>query len=204
MLSETESLYPFVIDAETVQCRKCGIEVTCTWENFAIGSQTPIVICPECLDMLAVKWGQRWIPPEEFLKTRKRRNGLFPVKTPRERLTLKILCFMAGKENSEFCLGIDASKCVILWVEGEAIGYYYAYKLKSCGLPCLGQLYVRPEFRRRGYATRMVQHWLENNPGEVVVESPNAATLHILEKLGLVKRDGEYYVSTGRVSFVYF
>jgi len=204
MLSETESLYQFVIDAETVKCRKCGIEVSCTWENFAIGSQTPIVICPECLGMLAVKWGQRWIPPEEFLKTRKRRNGLFPVKTPRERLTLKILSFMAKRENFEFCLGINASKCMILWVEGEAVGYYYAYKLKSCGLPCLGQVYVRPEFRRRGYATRMIQHWLENNPGKVVVESPNDISLRILEKLGLVKLEGEYYVSLGRVSFITF
>ena len=135
MLSEVESLYQFVIDAETVKCRKCGIEVSCTWENFAIGSQTPIVICPECLDMLAVKWGQHWIPPERFLKVKTRRNGLLPVKTPRERLILKILSFMAGKENSEFCLGIDASKCVILWVNGFPWARLVCHVLKRLPKP---------------------------------------------------------------------
>jgi hypothetical protein len=38
----------------------------------------------------------------------------------------------------------------------------------------------------------------------VIFESPNGITMHILEKLGLVKLEGEYYVSTGRVSFVSF
>jgi len=185
---------------DAVKCPECLRRVKCISDNLAFWSKTPILICPECNILVAVKYKGKWRLPEGFLKF-EGRSELQHVKGQRDTITLKILNHQARKENIEFKI-VEPKKTVLLWVDGEAVGYFFSYKLK--GQPCLGQIYVRPEFRRRGYATYMLKEWLRRNSGPVIFESPNGIAMHILEKLGLVKLEGEYYVSTGRVSFVSF
>jgi len=188
------------VKVDAVECPECFRRVKCISDNFAFWSKTPMLICPECNVLVAVKYKGKWRLPEGFLKF-EGRSGLHPVKGQRDAITLKILNHQARKENIEFKI-VEPRKSAVLWVEGEAVGYFFSYTLR--GQPCLGQIYVSPRFRRRGYATYMIQEWLRQNSGHVIFESPNGITMCILEKLGLVKLEGEYYVSTGRVSFVSF
>jgi len=191
-------------------CDKCGQIVLVVPDNMLPHPHLEVLYCLNCKDndmfhIIAIKYRRKWRHPNEFLFY-KGREGLVKVSSLRDRITLFVLWHLAKKEASEF-LSIDTVidnklfHAKILWKQGETIGYY-AYTTEENSLPILQQIFVRKEYRRRGYATQMVQNFLDTFKGPVGIESPNEHSLKLLEKMGLVKRTKKAYKPTGRVYFV--
>ncbi|MFH2109727.1 MAG: GNAT family N-acetyltransferase [Candidatus Bathyarchaeota archaeon] len=80
----------------------------------------------------------------------------------------------------------------ILWVEGEAVGYYLANSqqiFEKGSFHCLRQIFVAPQYRNKGYGTIMLYDFLEGRE-HVVIEAPNEKLLGLLKKNDLVDVDG--------------
>ena len=81
--------------------------------------------------------------------------------------------WMSGRRDG----GITKTR--IYWKDERAVGYYYYSLPPKNHRPCpvLGQLYVRPEERRKGYATEMLRDYQNILPVEkyphIGIESPN-------------------------------
>jgi len=186
-----------------VRCDSCRTKVSLTPMNFLIGFKTPIAACPHCQKILAVFYRGKWRHPESFMEYRGR-EGIIPAKTARDRITAFFLNEEAMREVMSFRMAVGYLNIKIMWHGGRAVGYYtYSHRFGKIEKPCMQQIYVRPEYRRRGFATAMVRDFLESFEGrEVLIESPNEKVLRLLEKLGLVRTEGDEYVSTGRIYFV--
>lgn len=93
----------------------------------------------------------------------------------------------------------------ILWLKGKAIGYFtYTSSFRTINKPCIHQIYVSPEYRRKGFGQALFEDFLNTFKGrEVMLEEPvSQEILNLLLKLGLCVKDGENYKSTGRISFI--
>jgi len=204
---------------DTINCDICRMELTCTSDNFLTGFPPPSVAigCPICNDakgdhhlhshLVGIKYRNKWWPPTFFLH-QKGKDGFHKIKGIRSKITFCILLGEAKSEKNIFFLtpsNMDWIK--LLWVNGDAVGYYMSnlVHLKDApDEPCLRQIYVRQSFRGMGNATKMILDFLNNNEGHVCIESPNEPILSILHKLDLLEKiaNGKYR-SKGRISFVY-
>jgi len=198
------------LEFKGIICDRCGRVVAVAPWNMLLSPHFEVLYCPNCEDngmyyVIAIKYRRKWRRPNEFLFY-EGREGLVKVSSLRDRITLFVLWRLAKKEASEF-RSIDTVidnklfHAKILWKQGEAIGYY-TYTTEKNRLPTLREIFVRKEYRRRGYATQMVQDFLDTFKGPVGIESPNKHSLELLQKIGLVERTEKGYRSTGRVYFV--
>jgi len=195
-------------EVDALICDICGREISCTSENFNRMSLFKEVMCPHCNDAVKPshimmhsvgifyrgKWRSRNVFLHDPLK-----NGLISVKSKKDKITSYVLASLAKIDEPSFRTP-DPKDVQILWVNGEAIGYQSSNK--HMGIPCLRQIYIRPEYRRKGYATRITEKFLDENPGEILIESPNNISLKMLEKLGLVGFTEKGVESTGRIKFI--
>jgi len=190
---------------EGVICDKCKKIVPCISRNFTL-FELREVACPFCSPFyphrIAIFY-RGWRPPAEFLKFRGK-NGILPVRTTREYITLHVLNLKAKEERTEFRLVKKKTPAKILWVQGKAVGYYtYSYKFGKTRKPCIHQIYVLPEYRKRGFGMQLFKDFLDEfKDREILIESPNEATGNLLLKLGLVEKTKKGYKSTGKVAFV--
>ena len=190
---------------EKFKCPVCGYSVYATRDNMVAPFTTKrikILLCPHyeiysgeiMQHLVAIKCDGEWRRPEEFLFN-PTKKGLVPV-TPEsmDEVTLFLLWREARKEGfHEFKYPNPKwMKVKILWVNMRAVGYYSELEFK--GIPILAQMYILQRYRRKGYGTLMVQDFLNSHRGPVGIESPNEATLQLLEKMGLIREveEGEY------------
>lgn len=196
-------------EVDAVYCNSCDRELTCTSENFnMLSSNIKEVLCPICNDSdvknyflkhsVAILYRGKWIPTPEFLH-KKSTNGLLPVKSLRDAITLHVLNYKGKVDESSF-RSVSPEDSKILWKHGEAIGYLTANLSRR--IPCLRQIYVRPEYRRRGHATMMIEDFLAKNKGKILVESPNEASFKMLQKMGLATIDDEGNIQSNRIDFI--
>jgi len=89
----------------------------------------------------------------------------------------------------------------------KAVGYYF-YSLppeNGKSFPVLGQIYVIPSERRKGYATSMFRDFLTLLPADkypqLALDMPNEAIIRLLEKMREV--DSSYNLSVGRFRAIY-
>jgi GNAT superfamily N-acetyltransferase len=83
------------------------------------------------------------------------------------------------------------------WLHPSCMGYDYSQ-------PCLRQIYVVPEERRKGYGSKLLTESRRMFSASIrlVVESPNANSIKLLIHLGLVRRvKGDLFGAKG-VSFI--
>lgn len=183
-------------EVDTIFCDKCKGEIKCTPDNFNLYFSIKAVVCPICGITVALLYRNKWRFPITFLYL-KNRDGILEITTYRERIAFYVLNHMAREEMGMYFRRLDPKYANILWNEGKAIGYYTSSKFKD--KPCLTQIYITPKNCRKGYAHKMVNHFINNSKGKVWCESPNNATLHLLLKIGLVKKEGEKYKAIGRL-----
>lgn len=125
---------------------------------------------------------------------------LSKVRDYRDKFILRGLQDEARIENPGFMYLIEGKeKAKIVWVQRdrgmEPVGYYiyreprrefskFAHGMVS--FPMLfSQVYVRPEFRRKRVATRLLQDFIHNSGFDTIwVESPKSETKALLNKLG--------------------
>ena len=131
------------------------------------------------------------------------------VRDYKDRFILHMLQTEARRENPGFLFLKPEEKAKIFWadVEGERrpVGYYVywpsgrvfsKYAHEYVQMPTtFSQVYVVPDMRRRGIATKMLQDFISKAPsGAIWVESPMAETVALLHKLGYQEPNERYEV----------
>lgn len=191
---------------EGVICDRCAKTVACTPSNFIISSKFKMVACPDCRveigsHIIAVYYRGKWLPIEVFLH-KKRTDGIRDVVSTRDKITLDILNILARREKSDF-RGVGDMRAKILWVEGNAVGYYL-HSTTPEGIPNIHQIFVVADRRRKGCARLMTEDFINNHEGELVFEGPiSEEYARLMEKMGLIKRENGNLISTGRIKFIH-
>ncbi|MEM0449863.1 MAG: GNAT family N-acetyltransferase [Methanomassiliicoccales archaeon] len=133
---------------------------------------------------------------------------LSTVRDYKDRFILKYLQTRARVENPGFVFfKYKKEKAKLAWIDNsmskEPVGYYIfieprhefsKYAHEKVHFPMvLSQLYVCPEYRRRGIATRMIQDFILNcNHDPIWIESPKQETKLLLHKMGYFEPDMPY------------
>ncbi|WP_457750920.1 GNAT family N-acetyltransferase [Thermococcus sp.] len=188
------------------KCPECGASVKVEKENIVTPLSTKrikILLCPRpasAQHVVRVKYSGKWERPEEFLISSK--NGLYEVvPKSRDEVAHYILRSELIRSNGLYVGGAYISNVVkakILWKDGQAVGYYSEFV--HLPVPVLAELYVRPKFRNRGYATEMVKDFLNSHPGPVAFYHIHKKCIrNILMKVGLVKKTSEGYIGDKRL-----
>jgi len=182
------------------KCPNCKEIVAITPPNMRMDGAG--YLCPGCKHMWYTK---RAVEGTELLimsSEQKSRAGqldgfaLLEAKNERDLEPVIVLGVMAKEEECSFRVmtptkvNRERFKVFLVANEKEFVGYVL-WNVFS-GKPCVRQIYVRPEFRKKGIASAVFKKFVDAH-GHVYVESPNAASLRILEKLGYVEKTGEVY-----------
>lgn len=183
-------------------CLNCGREIQYD-ENHQIYWDPDIIACTchtgNSLTIVAVEYKDNWYSPDYFLKNTER-NGILPVQNQRDERTFEVLRYYAMYEEAGFTFQ-PYNNVRIFWVNGEAVGFYTDnFYFGDRGI---GHIFVRREYRRKGYATIMIQDFLEKYPGEdVYILGPNETMYKVLEKIRLVKKQGRNWVFIDRMKYM--
>lgn len=101
-----------------------------------------------------------------------------------------------------------AQRCKILWVEWDAIdGNFYQEPIgfflwTDDKPPSIRQIFVDPDIRKNGHATRMIEDFLKMYPvGPIGVEEPTENICSILCKKRLMDMNEDGYVTLGRLRY---
>lgn len=192
--------------SEGVICDRCANIVVCTSPNFIISSKFKMVACPNCRSetgqhIIAVYHRGKWSPTEVFLH-KKRTDGIRDVVSTRDKITLDVLNLLARGEKSDF-RRVGDMRAKILWVEGNAVGYYI-HSITPEGIPSIHQIFVVADWRRKGYGRLMTEDFINNHKGELIFEAPiSEEYVRLMEKMGLIKRENGKLISTGRIRFIH-
>jgi len=193
-----------------LECDRCGRSVVLESANFNIVSSdrdSPELCCPVCNDdprpshfsshSIAIRFNGAWTPTMAFLSGAFP-DGVAPVTTSRDRVTLRILIGLANLEyaghfnyGSPENLGAGIDHAKIAWQAGSAVGYsrWSLASVRSGTHPTLRQVFVRTEFRRRGNGGKLIlDFFATTGSGPKLVEYPNDASCRLLERLGFVER----------------
>jgi len=127
---------------------------------------------------------------------------ILTVKRKRDMIAVRYLNRLARKEVSYFRgAPRDDFNTYLLLLGKTPIGYLlWTDGINSpLGIPTIRQLFVVKGERRKGRATKLVQHFIHELHGPVkgvlfCVEGANKATLELLAKIGHVRVEGDYYV----------
>jgi hypothetical protein len=185
------------------RCPICERLVPIIRENIsAIG-----LVCPTCS---RVWYTTRWLEKEVILIPtrneigRSRPLGNFRIvetKTWRDYGALSALIDEAREEDSSFRFTPYSERnsfTTWLVLVKQDFGGYVSWNLYK-DRPCLRQIFVRKRFRGGGIASALVSRL--NTNGDLIVESPNDATLAILVRLGYATKQEDGIHGT-RVSFL--
>jgi|Deesub1362B_J571_1020462.scaffolds.fasta_scaffold00660_2 ribosomal protein S18 acetylase RimI-like enzyme len=190
-------------EVDAIKC-ECGAAILIIDENFNSSSPFRELLCPkhDPPKSLGIFYRGKWRPENAFFY-KKGENGIKTATSQRDKITAYLLVREAQQEIKYFNSPRNWSIVRILWDNGEAIGYYMH---NIChGYPILNQIYVRPQFRRKGYGTKLVIDSLQilKNYTTIAIETPNENSLRLLEKLGLVRKiKDEYRIIDSRLKFV--
>jgi len=200
------------------RCEICGRYIENVSQNWnLLGAFRKELICPVCWvnqrnDLVAIDGHHiskiRSVRPDMLKSSQEISNNLYvlKVRTKWARMVLRYLNYLARKEQSAFrIMPRREFENYILMSKEKVIGYL-AWTWKN--LPRLGQIFIVREERRKGYASTLVQHFVDEQcrtPNErgflFGVESPNEATLGLLVKLGYAREEGDKIVGL-KVGFV--
>lgn len=197
-------------------CDSCSETLPTTHENFGVKQFLPGYKTLHCyrskckFRLLAVSIDNVWCIPQHLLTDSFRKtNDIVVFKDSQQNFAvLKILVHLVMLEYGAFrdiTKELDLFTVYIVWHETTAIGYYAMNRTgfmhinsslgedkETVGMPILRQLFVRKEYRRRGFATKMLLHFLEHVVGtepKYGIDEPETPTMNLLVKMGEVTRD---------------
>jgi len=150
--------------------------------------------CSKCLQEIAARYGRRLIRPQDILRSvasNLNQDSYFSLfgdfvwlnaKSGNEWILADRMNKMAKSENTGFkTLNQDDFNVWVVLANGNAAGYI-AHNTKQ-GLPILRQLYILPEYRNQGIASKLIETWIEEyaTNGKFGIEDPVPATQRILK-----------------------
>lgn len=183
-------------------CTNCGDEVPHNESHQA--NWDPDIFACTCrtgrsLTIVALEYNGNHYPPNYFYQD-DMKNGIFPIESDREIRTFEALRYSALSEEAGFT-SQPYPVVRLFWEKGEVIGFYTDNDY--FGDHGIGHIFVRKEFRRKGYATAMVENFLTAYPtGDVYILSPNNSMYNVLEKMGLCKQQGDIWRFIGRLKHI--
>jgi hypothetical protein len=188
------------------ECRECGADVPFTPNNYGFAGLG--YICSECGNYVAVSYGMRTIDPSEALKPAwnptmrergERVDGTLVFtncRSKKDYLIVKLLQAMAKEEESSFMFVRDDEHSVGILLDamtGKYLGFV-AWNV-SGQHAVLRQIFIVPDERRKGLASRMVTFWVEHYADKVSekfgIESPNEKAVSLHTTLGHVRIEGD-------------
>jgi GNAT superfamily N-acetyltransferase len=193
-------------------CAACGREMPLT--DYCLSFVGYLCTCN---NYIAIPFEGEFVQPHEILQLGWNEHlqdrgmrisvGCFAAtcETPRDRQVLTILQTLAKEHNPEFKFADEKNRALLAFdPTGETyIGYLLWYEKKEYAI--LNQLFVMSDHRRRGNASAIVTHWVENYADKIAdkfaLESPNSHALEVHEKLGHIRREGEHFVGVRCVFF---
>jgi len=193
------------------ECPVCGAKVEVSKENIITPLSTKrikVLLCPRpapAQHVVRVKYGKKWERPEEFLISPK--DGLHEVVPgSRDEVAHYILRSELIRTGGPHVSGAYVSKVVkikILWKDLRAVGYYSEFV--HLPVPVLAELYVRPGYRNRGYATEMVKDFLNSHPGPVAFYFIHKKCMrNLLMKAGVIQKTSDRYIIDDRIRLLYW
>lgn len=195
-------LVPVKVKRSLVECRKCGAEVPIIGSTF--GSCGLGYICPGCQSYVALEYGRTIVNPLDVMKpswnpsilSRGRSTGpgliFAECRTKRDYLVLRTLQVMAKEEESSFLLFREHEAFGALYLRTRNPKYVGFLIWNIQGNPAiLRQIFIIPDERRKGLATRLVNFWVSSYADKLSerfgIEAPNAKALALHRKLGHIK-----------------
>uniref|UniRef100_UPI00358FA990 soluble lamin-associated protein of 75 kDa isoform X2 n=1 Tax=Myxine glutinosa TaxID=7769 RepID=UPI00358FA990 len=148
----------------------------------------------------AIYLGKKWWTVEDILRTSDdSRKGLVPVKSMGEHIVLYVLNRIMYRTREmepggrPFLLHGSEDSASVMWLDGEAVGFY---TVKATDTLCTGfvnqcyelhvlySIYVRRAWRRRGFALRMLEDYVDKFDDERLgIKFPlSAAMYHVCKK----------------------
>ncbi len=188
------------------ECRGCGVDVPLTPSNYnmvGIG-----YICSRCGNYVAISFGTQTVDPAEALKStwnstiRERGEQVdgdlvfTRCRTKKDYLIVQLLQVMAKEEDSSFLFVRDIDQLAGILVDATT-GKYLGFLVWNVSErhAILRQIFIVPDERKKGLATRLVTFWVERYADKVSdtfgIESPNEKALNLHIKLGHAKVEGD-------------
>jgi GNAT superfamily N-acetyltransferase len=115
--------------------------------------------------------------------------------TARDKQVLTILQLIAKETNPEFRFANDENQALLAFdpFDGTYLGFLMYYNSEEYSI--LNQLFILDGFRRKGYASAVVTHWVEHYARRIAeqfaIESPNANAIALHLKLGHLREEGD-------------
>ena len=187
-------------------CNGCGRQVSLTPANEGwLG-----YLCAHCNNYVAVHYGNHRLQPSIPLKVtwnsdagaRARAVGrtlrFLECRTKKDFLVVKLLQVLAQQEHAPFRSVSSADHKAALFFRSDQVAYIGFLVWTEEKAVVLRQIFVKPQHRRRGYASDVLRFWerrrVEPLRSSFGVESPNDRTLRLLVKLGYARMDGEHVI----------
>ncbi len=163
-------------------------------------------ICSHCQSYVTIHYGNRRLPPHIPLRVSwnkgarvrarvVRRNLRFlTCRSKRDFLIVNVLQVLAQQEDSPFRSVSQGEHQAALLFGANRSDYVGYLVWTEQGVATLRQIFVRPAYRRRGYASEAVRFWAKHYAEPLGprfgVESPNTHSLRMLTKLGYARIKG--------------
>ena len=181
-------------------CLNCREYVPNIWENRNLIGVFNEILCPKCLSVVGINGKHivehERITEQDLAKCEMLDTNLyvFEAKTRRQKILVRILNVKAQKEPISSFRTVprlrDHSSQYVLVTRNKPVGYLSFIPKWKMDKPLMNQLYVIPEVRRRGYATKLVQYFIDKNVDKTsdfwfIVESPNEKSYNLFKKMGI-------------------
>lgn len=189
-----------------MDCGGCGTEVPLTAMTSALSGIG--YLCSKCNNYVAISYGNQAIHPAKALMPTwnhtigkrgepiDRGTLLTFCRTKRDYVVVTLLQVMAKEEDPRFMFVRDGEQSAGLLLSAGMEKYlgFLVWNVSE-GHAILRQIFIVPEERRKGLASRMVTYWKERYADKVNstfgIESPNEKAINLHHKLGHVRLERE-------------
>jgi hypothetical protein len=192
---------------EVAICAVCGERTPLTADGLFDGFYVCANPSLQCLNVVAVRTGHQIVHTNSVLEVDRLPSmlsrshalpllpyGVAEVKADDEYVLVRLLCRSAKSEESFHCHAEKGDSLVLVCTDGKRYIGYLDSSVDDDGTPLLHQIFIADDHRKRGLGTEVLRYWAETYVFPRVekfgIESPNARSLGILQKLGYIQRDG--------------
>lgn len=166
-----------------------------------------IFMCAQCSEIHGMEYDRRPIPNKKAFDANwvlegETVDGFFNTDQESEYLlhtngnsvgrlehTVALMTAVGGGLSNSFSTYVPQKQEGLVYVEGENLAGYLTWSTEGDGTLALQQLFIREEFRRRGFASTLVETWVENFCSDDLfyVEEPNEKSRRLLKSLGYMQ-----------------
>lgn len=168
-----------------------------------------IFMCVYCSEIHGMEYERRPIPNKRafdanWVLERETANEFFDTDRESEYLlytdgssvgrlehVIALMSAVGGSISNSFSHYVPEKQGGLVYVTGDTLAGYLTWSTDSDRISSLQQLFVREEFRRRGFASNLIETWAENfcNHDLFHVEEPNEMSRALLRNLGYTNGD---------------